>query len=167
MPNWTDNSLTIKGHARTLAKVETLLKSKTDSEPLVLNNLLPCPEELLNDDWQNDKSIAAANTKKFGYEGWYDWRVAKWGTKWEASDVRFIKRAGELIYDFQSAWSPITEWVVAFSKRFPSLTITHEYHEEAGMYPSAIETYKGGELISREEIPNTNISEEEDEEVEG
>lgn len=163
MPNWTSNSITINGHARTVGKVEVLLKSKTDDEPLCLNNLIPCPEELLKDDWQSDKAVAAANVAKYGYEGWYDWRIAKWGTKWEVSQVQFSKTKGEISYGFDSAWAPITEWVIALSKRFPSLTITHEYHEEAGLFPSAIETYKGGELVGREEIENVNLVDESDE----
>jgi hypothetical protein len=163
MPNWTENCITLKGHARTLGKVEALLKSKKDSEPLSLNNLIPIPEELMDDAWQRDKAVAASNKEKYGYDGWYDWRVAKWGTKWEVEDVRFIKRQGELLYDFQSAWSPVSEWVKVLSKRFPSLTITHEYHEEAGMFPSAIETYKEGEVIERKEIANNNCQNEEDE----
>ena len=166
MPNWTTNTLIIKGHARTLAKVEMLLKSKTEADqPLCLNNLLPCPEELLKDDWQNNAEVSAANVKKYGSSGWYDWRVANWGTKWEVGDASFTKKQGELGYGFDTAWAPPNEWVVALSERFPSLTITLEYHEEGGMFPSAIETYKGGEKIGYEEIPNINLQDEEEEEV--
>ena len=28
-----------------------------------------------------------ANFEKFGYKSWYDWRIDKWGTKWNESDL--------------------------------------------------------------------------------
>ena len=161
MPNWVNNTLIIKGHARTVGKVETLLKN--GEQALVLNNLLPCPEGLLNDDWQTNQEIHDANVAKYGVGGWYDWRVKYWGTKWDVADASFAKSKGEISYGFDTAWSPPCEWVAALSKRFPSLTITLEYHEEADLYPSAICTYEDGRQSNYKVIPNINLEEDEDE----
>lgn len=162
MPNWVFNKITVKGRVQTLQRLATLLKS--DESVFDFNKVIPCPEELMKDDWQNDKAKAAENVRNYGYEGWYDWRVAKWGTKWNTDSSARVVSGGmhaTLIYDFDTAWSPPTELVEEIARRFPSLTIQHEYHEEAGMYPSCIRTYKGGE-VSEEEIENINLIDEND-----
>ena len=163
MPNWCDNTITIRGSRECRDSIRDYLKSKEDGEALSLNNLIPVPEELLKDDWQRDKAIAAANKEKHGYDGWYDWRVAKWGTKWEVADVQIFDEDKHLMYNFQSAWSPVSAWVKALSAKYPEVAISHEFHEEGGMYPSAVEVYEEGSLLSSTEIPNPNFSEDEEE----
>lgn len=152
MPNWTHNTLTITGHKQTIQRLAKLLKSEQGC--FTFNNIIPCPQALMGDDWQSDKNIARKNVEQYGYEGWYDWRVAKWGTKWEASEPRWHnKEGGGIIYTFDTAWSPPTELVDEIARRFPSLRIEHEVHEEAGLFPSYIRTYdKGG--ISEVAIEN-------------
>ena len=40
-------------------------------------------------------------------DGWYDWRVKNWGTKWEIYDTSCERNgANELRISFLSAWSP-------------------------------------------------------------
>lgn len=153
MPNWTHNTVTFEGRGQTLQRLAKALKSK--SSVFTFNNIIPCPPALLNDEWQHNKEVAALNVVKYGYEGWYDWRVAKWGTKWEAVDARWHnKEGGGIIYTFDTAWSPPTDVVDEIARRYPSLTITHEFHEEAGMYPSCRRTYKEGSDPIEEEIEN-------------
>lgn len=160
MPNHTYNILSITGNRRTLQRVYKALKGSNGE--LTFNNIVPCPAELMNDDWQNNDEVAKANVAKHGYSGWYDWRVAKWGTKWEAYNVQFQNGDSELRYTFDTAWSPPSEFVAALSKRFPSLDIEIEAHEEAGMWESFIARYKAGELIAEEQVKNINLTDAEE-----
>lgn len=165
MPNWVNNDITIKGHPRTIQRFVKAVKS---SESVFdFNNIIPCPEELKNDDWQRDKAVAAANKAKHGHEGWYDWNVENWGTKWNSCEARVMnsdKDKHTIYYTFDTAWSPVGDKVMyLLSRRFPSLTIIHEFHEEAGMYPSERCTWKDG-IKSSEEIANTLCDTGEDEE---
>lgn len=43
------------------------------------------------------------NIINYGYDTWYDWCCAKWGTKWNAYDALFDK--GNNIIEFDTAWS--------------------------------------------------------------
>jgi hypothetical protein len=83
MPNWCDNSLTIR-HAE---------KSKIDELEAELN-----------------KGEAANLFQHFRpYEGeWdYGWCIENWGTKWEARIIDFERTSGDTIYvTFETAWGP-------------------------------------------------------------
>jgi hypothetical protein len=55
------------------------------------------------------------NLKWFGYKNWYDWQVAKWGTKWDVGTDcggggGIINRGSpvDIHLSFLSAWSPPT-----------------------------------------------------------
>lgn len=55
-----------------------------------------------------------------GYWGWYDWSIAKWGTKWGAYSVEMRSEA-PLVFKFETAWEfpePVFE---ALAERFPTL----------------------------------------------
>lgn len=165
MPNWVENDITIKGHPRTLQRFVKAMKS--EESMFDFQRILPRPVELDDDKWQSDKSVAAANREKYGYEGWYDWNVANWGTKWNSCDARLFnndKEKHSIVYTFQTAWSPVGDKVMyLLSRRFPSLTFIHEFHEEAGMYPSERCTWQDG-LKASEEIENNLTCSDEDEE---
>lgn len=46
------------------------------------------------------------NLEKYGYANWYTWKVAKWGTKWDAYSLQvFTKTEGEISVLFETAWS--------------------------------------------------------------
>lgn len=156
MPNWVYNTVIVKGRPQTLQRLAKFLQS--GDSVFTFNNVIPCPEELLKDDWQSDKAKAAENVKNYGYEGWYDWRVAKWDTKWEACHPTRTSGGmkGTLIYSFDTAWSPPTAVIDEIARRYPSLEIMHEFHEEAGMYPSCRRFYQVGGETTEEEIPNIN-----------
>ncbi len=45
------------------------------------------------------------NLQRYGYEDWYDWSRAKWGTKWNACDTYItVDYDGELCFTFNTAW---------------------------------------------------------------
>lgn len=59
MPNWCHNKITLSHDDP--AQIERVKAHKDN----VLQEFIPCPQELLDG------------------EGWYDWRVNNWGTKWD------------------------------------------------------------------------------------
>lgn len=63
--------------------------------------------------------LAEAET---GFPCWYEWSIAKWGTKWNAYGFEERERApGRYLFRFQTAWSfpePVFE---ELSQRFPTL----------------------------------------------
>lgn len=167
MPNWVYNSIKVEGRPQTVQRFAKAVHSSIADETSVFdfNAIIACPEKLKGNDWQNNKEVSEANVKEYGYSGWYDWNVANWGTKWNACDARRANgdKAGTLIYDFDTAWSPVGDKIMyRLSRQFPSLTITQEWHEEAGMYPSERRVWKDG-VFTSEEIDNINLAEEDEE----
>lgn len=85
----------------------------------------------------------------FGEEGWYTWRLANWGCKWDASfgepflalgqegmDVDVATSAlGDTVtptvavYKFDTPWGPPNEFVERASELFPELEFTLQYAE--------------------------------------
>lgn len=103
-------------------------KVDDDGEVLSFERLLPTPPELLEGD------------------GWYEWRVESWGTKWDARnskvfsgreiDEEFFSDWGDdvLAYRFDTAWSPPDKWFVRLVERFPDLLIYLAYAEETSNF---------------------------------
>src|SRR6056300_2071445 len=81
MPNHCYNELTITGDADKLSEIENSVES-------LLDYLVPMPKELLDD-------------------GWYEWRLSNWGTKWDIYDSNISRVSPtELYISFNSAWAP-------------------------------------------------------------
>ena len=99
MPNYCQNQATFT-HADK-EKVDALFdefKKLTDSngkEGTPFNLLYPLP-----DDQENN---------------WYDWRLANWGTKWDAMAAWDLERENDNTFSvsFHTAWAPPLDWYEA------------------------------------------------------
>ena len=77
---------------------------------------------------------------------WYTWRVRNWGTKWDITAK--IEKLGpqlkngkrELVYTFDSAWSPPCAAFERISEDWPLLKFRLTYREE-GMGVKGSETF--------------------------
>ena len=65
---------------------------------------------------------------------WYSWRLANWGTKWDAYEVEIDD--SELHYGFEvsfdTAWSPPEEICYAIKEQFDDLSVSW-FFDEPGM----------------------------------
>jgi hypothetical protein len=132
MPNWTNNCLCIEGDE---AKIQDFInKVKTDSQELdedcdyaILNNLFPTPTDI--------------------GDGWYEWNIENWGTKWADKETFLVIRDnGYAYFRFDTAWSPPVEGIGHISVMFPDLTFTLTYTEE-GMGFAGCAGYKDGVMV--------------------
>ena len=88
MPNHTDNRV--------------ILSHEDSSEIDEIYNIMNTGAELCH-------SLVPEPRKSNGdpEDGWYDWRVKNWGTKWEIYDTSCERNgANEFCISFLSAWSP-------------------------------------------------------------
>lgn len=124
MPNWCSNELTIVGKPKMLNKLLKQIattQSEGDEALFDFEKVVPMPTGA----------------------DWYEWRVENWGTKWNASDVMFLNdgewsekyddtcwEGGDLVINFQTAWSPPVPVLSQLSKDNPKVTITHKFTEE-------------------------------------
>lgn len=86
------------------------------------------------DTWTMEQKLA--HDLKFEGDGWYDWNVREWGTKWDACDTDSTDgtadKAPHLYYSFNTAWG-IPEGVFAsMVADHPELDFDFESEEEQG-----------------------------------
>ena len=134
MPNWCENTLTIKANANKdmedYNRLKSLLKEtlKVDKDTGCVDNLfdsiIPIPKELHNTESPKDKP------------NWYDWCVDNWGTKWDACDcfmyTEQYEEYNEIEFSFNTAWGPPILWLEKVGKLFPNLLLWL-YYDEPGM----------------------------------
>ena len=122
MPNWCSNVLTVKPNEDFINSSELnekksigtlkLFKSQArgGGENLKLNNLYPMPSNLEN-------------------EGWYEWRISNWSTKWDVENANLEQMGDDLIYQFETAWAPPENWLIKISEDYPELEFHMEFEE--------------------------------------
>lgn len=117
MPNWCNNTVTVShpDPAKLYALVEAVNAGK------FCNFAIPTPESLNitsgyvgADDSPEQMALVEqqkANIAQHGYKDWYDFQVARWGTKWDVEPydkVEFDDQHDKhgVTFGFDSAWSP-------------------------------------------------------------
>ena len=68
-------------------------------------------------DWQVDL------IKKYGFDNWYDWRLANWGCKWNTDSPVLEEFNNKLIYLFDTPWGPPPGIYLWLCELFPQLEI--------------------------------------------
>lgn len=139
MPNWCSNVATLSHPEPKM--IARLLKAADQEGVGILQEFVPCPAELLNDelvtsyaDPEKQKVVdemKAAAMAKYGFQSWYDWCIANWGTKWDLCDVTATQPFDDtVLLHFDTAWSPPLE---AYA-RLEELGFTvRAYYYESGM----------------------------------
>ena len=84
------------------------------------------------------------NVDKYGAKHWYDWCNKNWGTKWDIEARLDQSFDDELVYYFDSAWSPPVEAFQKISEDFPGLTFSLEYFESGMGFGGKIVLQDGG-----------------------
>lgn len=114
MPNWCNNSVSITHQDP--AKLEALAAAVREGK--FCNHVIPTPEDLnitagsLGRDTPEQAELerkSAENVEKYGYANWYDFQVARWGTKWDVDAYEGEETKvenGILSFGFDSAWAP-------------------------------------------------------------
>lgn len=133
MPNWCECELTVKGRKEEVdsftAKVIT--EDKNGENAFDFNVIVPMPEELLIEE---EKDLSGLRASGSIVPRWYEWRVANWGTKWNASDLcdivqQTLKNGVKSYFAFSTAWSPPIPVIEAAAAKFPTLEFTLKYWE--------------------------------------
>ena len=114
MPNWCSNHITVRGTDP--AEIKRLADAFDNGE--FCGTVVPMPEDLNitsgrlgNGAEQRElERKTAENLEKHGFANWYDFNVAKWGTKWEVGGNGNEAERDEdglgFSAPFDSAWSP-------------------------------------------------------------
>jgi hypothetical protein len=103
------------------------------------NRIIPYPSEFKDRDYaarflsreEFEVLYPPEKGNKFTSDGYnsggYEWCLANWGTKWNASTPVWVKEHNTLHFD--TARGPAFEIISAIHKHFPNLTFDYEYYE--------------------------------------
>ena len=138
MPNWCFNHLYITGDKESLDKFASQVDEGAESgdDLSIIETFLPFPDDL--------------------GDGWYDWCVTNWGTKWGDCHTRREEAGEGLHYVFDTAWSPPIEAIISISKLFPDLKFVIVY-EEGGMGFMGGDYIRNGETVMDVSVPYPEI----------
>jgi hypothetical protein len=125
-----------------IAELEKELETTTGEERmLVLSQLeearkpIAIPELVECSNGTEEKRKALK--EKYGYDNWYDWCHANWGTKWDCSSEELGYQTDNESYfetHFNSAWSPPIGWLSNVIKLFPTLNFKLVYMETGNWF---------------------------------
>ena len=138
MPNHVMNKLTMEGNSQKINEVIEFLGGKMDFQ-----KILPMPEELEGTKSPVDKPNKEL-IKKYGYDNWYDWRCANWGTKWNAYS---LGEEDAEINSFYTAWSTPQPVIEALAEKFPDVAFIVRFADEDMGYNCGYYEYWDGVLV--------------------
>ena len=145
MPNWCNNNIEIAGPAKT---INALWTAATAEGGGLLDAMVPMPRELRDTTKGSGDEL---QTEKYdGFTNWYDWSVARWGTKWDV-DMEGIEYTDNedgtatISGYFDSAWAPPIEAYNTFLEANEDCSLTASYYEMgcdfAGLYDNGDDEY--------------------------
>lgn len=105
MPNWVRNKLFIHGPTKMVK--QCTLDIASDREHISFEKIHPRPEDI--------------------GEGWYDWSIENWGTKWDVTET-FEDEEGYICFD--TAWSTPYTLISNLSEKYPKLIFEVKYADE-------------------------------------
>ena len=142
MPNWCMNELLVTGPNSKLTEFLTKA-SKSEDKPLCLEKLYPEPPDVETLKSESEgcfvlktaAALAPDNEIDWERDGWYYWRQANWGTKWDTDGDTVVRSSEETaVYSFQTAWGPPIEAFMKVSKDFPDLEFVLDYWEPGNCF---------------------------------
>jgi len=147
MPNWCNNNISISGPIETIKQLWEEANQEGEDGGL-LNAMVPMPKELRETTKGSGDEL---QTEKYdGFTNWYDWSVARWGTKWDVSTegLEFTDNGdGTATIEgwFDSAWAPPIEAYNTFCDDMDNCSLEASYHEPgmdfAGFYTNGEDEY--------------------------
>jgi hypothetical protein len=135
MPNWCNNILTI-------SEPSTELVEYLKTEGFSFDKIKPMPPELKEGD------------------GWYDWAVENWGTKWDLDENPLLPDSfqdKEILFDFDTAWSPPMGVINALSEKFPDDHFVLQYLE-MGMGFCGEASFSDGAFIDNQSSEDKEVA---------
>jgi len=155
MPNWVYNTITISGDVEAVKGAVEHLEGRNGV--IDFNSIVPMPKIIRRancgskevdgvrvrtwflDDEGNARHPTPEERKELddiGYDNWYYWSIANWGTKWNAAESALVINNPEYaVYKFETAWSPPEPFIGALRLAYPELEIEAKYiHEEELWY---------------------------------
>jgi hypothetical protein len=127
-------------------KSYTWLKEKLPENPTDAD-IIKALKENLDDKAMEEGRMSIENKEKYGHENWYDWKCARWGTKWGAYNAQVERETDDLLrIDYETAWSPATPIFDELTKMYPNLVFEQHVLDE-GMGFGGTQHWSDGQYL--------------------
>ena len=103
------------------------------------------------------------NYRRYGVRSWYDWRLNKWGCKWNASNTYVPEKTdenGKLIVEFDTPWCCPDGWLEELCEH--GVPFYLEWVEESGYHGEVI---SDGKTVTFNALPDVSWEEDSDDET--
>jgi hypothetical protein len=133
MPNWCSNSITISGSTETIKTLwDDAQANWKNNDYGLLDAMVPMPTALKGT--TSPAPLDGSQPAVDGYDNWYDWCVANWGTKWDVSDegLEYVDNGdgtSSITGYMDTAWAPPIEAYNKFLDDMDGCSIEATYHE--------------------------------------
>lgn len=84
------------------------------------------------------------NIRKYGAMNWYEWSIANWGTKWNATETEIDEQEHSLTFD--TAWDPAIPAMVEMSKLHPNIPMALLFADEQTGAHTGYVLFKNGSI---------------------
>lgn len=136
-------------HVAMRDRVKTAIPQLKGQDPERLSNLTVTELEA--------GMLALKAIEECGYPTWYEWSVAKWGTKWNCGDFRVVSdEPGLYVCRFDTAWSTPVPVFEELAKMHPTLQFTTDSYDEFGNF--ALHGSTTGGIFSEEDVEPNDAS---------
>ncbi len=154
MPNWCNNSITVRSDAESIDKFEKFLDESNGKN--WFDFVLPCPEELKNQEASFSNTPNQELIEKYGHSDWYSWSLENWGCKWNCDAQDWDRDNDSITFWFDSPWGPPLNLYEEMENQ--GFAVEAYFHEEGmafvGKYSDGnSEEYEYSDLESLDEIP--------------
>jgi hypothetical protein len=158
MPNWCNNTLIVKGKSEDIKVFKEKYKGKINDTMSWLNfeQVISSKEnqELIKPKWNALTKEENKRWKNDFIQYWFntggvEWCCKNWGTKWNIEVEEPRTEKGELIYGFDTAWSPPEPVIKKLIELHPELEFNLEF-EEWGVQFMGILAGKNGVITIEE-----------------
>lgn len=125
MPNWCANEVKITfGNETEYKSFLTQVDAIDDNDHVNVNKYYSKEYELF------DKFVPTPADLLRG-EGWWQWRINNWGTKWNPTvcDFQKVDTENKVVLSLDTAWAPPIEFFDKLSQLYPTTNIEIIYYE--------------------------------------
>ena len=155
MPNWCNNTITIRGEKEDIDRLESFLNENGGKEWFTF--FRPLPSELQDTTASFTAEQNQELIEKYGHSDWYSWSVENWGCKWNCDAQDWSRDGDSISFWFDSPWGPPTE-LYSFISRDTDFDVEAGYHEEGMCFVGRFfdgedESYEYSDVGSLDDIP--------------
>lgn len=159
MPNWCSNILTITADDDKEVGAD-IYQALVPDEALAAEDIFTYRNEGWGQLVFTFSKVYPVPEKLANGNGWYDWCVSNWGTKWDAACTYVNRKEPQVLeFSYDTAWSPAEGFVKFISRAYPELTFRNDFMETGCSFVGHV-TYKNGVCIDddeRDEITRADI----------